>query len=77
MSGSSSVAAMKKLFQQLRLEAGLNRVKVSGADGRGGGRGGRRRVGIMRRAGRGARDSAPGEDVPARRPRSRPAFLEK
>lgn len=30
MSGSSSVAAMKKVVQQLRLEAGLNRVKVSG-----------------------------------------------
>nr|CAG9553553.1 heterotrimeric guanine nucleotide-binding protein 3L1 [Carlito syrichta] len=29
MSGSSSVAAMKKVVQQLRLEAGLNRVKVS------------------------------------------------
>ncbi|XP_077928958.1 guanine nucleotide-binding protein G(I)/G(S)/G(O) subunit gamma-5 isoform X1 [Halichoerus grypus] len=28
MSGSSSVAAMKKVVQQLRLEAGLNRVKV-------------------------------------------------
>ncbi|GAB5575213.1 putative guanine nucleotide-binding protein G(I)/G(S)/G(O) subunit gamma-14 [Prionailurus iriomotensis] len=27
MSGSSSVAAMKKVVQQLRLEAGLNRVK--------------------------------------------------
>ncbi|KAK2096321.1 Syndetin [Saguinus oedipus] len=34
MSGSSSVAAMKKLVQQLQLEAGLNHVKVSqaGAD---------------------------------------------
>uniref|UniRef100_A0A673TUN1 Guanine nucleotide-binding protein subunit gamma n=1 Tax=Suricata suricatta TaxID=37032 RepID=A0A673TUN1_SURSU len=31
MSGSSSVAAMKKVVQQLRLEAGLNRVKVSQA----------------------------------------------
>lgn len=30
MSGSSSVAAMKKVVQQLRLEAGLNRVKVCG-----------------------------------------------
>lgn len=31
MSGSSSVTAMKKVVQQLRLEAGLNRVKVSQA----------------------------------------------
>ncbi|XP_064239256.1 guanine nucleotide-binding protein G(I)/G(S)/G(O) subunit gamma-5 [Aotus nancymaae] len=31
MSGSSSVAAMKKVVQQLQLEAGLNRVKVSQA----------------------------------------------
>ncbi|XP_069334242.1 guanine nucleotide-binding protein G(I)/G(S)/G(O) subunit gamma-5 [Eulemur rufifrons] len=31
MSGSSSVAAMKKVVQQLRMEAGLNRVKVSQA----------------------------------------------
>ncbi|XP_045153590.1 guanine nucleotide-binding protein G(I)/G(S)/G(O) subunit gamma-5-like [Echinops telfairi] len=31
ISGSSSVAAMKKVVQQLRLEAGLNRVKVSQA----------------------------------------------
>ncbi|XP_060023793.1 guanine nucleotide-binding protein G(I)/G(S)/G(O) subunit gamma-5-like [Lagenorhynchus albirostris] len=31
MSGSSSIAAMKKVVQQLRLEAGLNRVKVSQA----------------------------------------------
>ncbi|XP_042556943.1 guanine nucleotide-binding protein G(I)/G(S)/G(O) subunit gamma-5-like [Dipodomys spectabilis] len=30
-SGSSSVAAMKKVVQQLRMEAGLNRVKVSQA----------------------------------------------
>ncbi|XP_035566439.1 guanine nucleotide-binding protein G(I)/G(S)/G(O) subunit gamma-5-like [Canis lupus dingo] len=30
-SGSSSVTAMKKVVQQLRLEAGLNRVKVSQA----------------------------------------------
>nr|XP_042124612.1 guanine nucleotide-binding protein G(I)/G(S)/G(O) subunit gamma-5-like [Peromyscus maniculatus bairdii] len=29
--GSSSVTAMKKVVQQLRLEAGLNRVKVSQA----------------------------------------------
>lgn len=40
MSGSSSVAAMKKVVQQLRLEAGLNRVKVSGR-GRAVGPGGR------------------------------------
>lgn len=38
MSGSSSVTAMKKVVQQLRLEAGLNRVKVSGG-GRPRGRG--------------------------------------
>ncbi|XP_060242172.1 guanine nucleotide-binding protein G(I)/G(S)/G(O) subunit gamma-5-like [Meriones unguiculatus] len=31
LSGSSSVAAMKKVVQQLRLEAGLNRLKVSQA----------------------------------------------
>ncbi|XP_032609733.2 guanine nucleotide-binding protein G(I)/G(S)/G(O) subunit gamma-5-like [Hylobates moloch] len=31
MSGSSSIAAMKKVVQQLRLEAGLNRIKVSQA----------------------------------------------
>ncbi|XP_036696383.1 guanine nucleotide-binding protein G(I)/G(S)/G(O) subunit gamma-5-like [Balaenoptera musculus] len=31
VSGSSSVAAMNKVVQQLRLEAGLNRVKVSQA----------------------------------------------
>nr|XP_054105353.1 guanine nucleotide-binding protein G(I)/G(S)/G(O) subunit gamma-5-like [Callithrix jacchus] len=31
LSGSSSVVAMKKVVQQLRLEAGLNRVKVSQA----------------------------------------------
>ncbi|XP_029684097.1 guanine nucleotide-binding protein G(I)/G(S)/G(O) subunit gamma-5-like [Takifugu rubripes] len=31
MSGSSSIVAMKKAVQQLRLEAGLNRVKVSQA----------------------------------------------
>ncbi|XP_050002288.1 guanine nucleotide-binding protein G(I)/G(S)/G(O) subunit gamma-5-like [Alexandromys fortis] len=30
-SGSSSFAAMKKVVQQFRLEAGLNRVKVSQA----------------------------------------------
>lgn len=42
MSGSSSVTAMKKVVQQLRLEAGLNRVKVSGG-GRPRGRGRRRR----------------------------------
>lgn len=42
MSGSSSVTAMKKVVQQLRLEAGLNRVKVSGG-GRRRGRGRRRR----------------------------------
>ncbi len=29
MSGSSSIVAMKKIVQQLRLEAGLNRVKVT------------------------------------------------
>lgn len=28
MSGSSSIVAMKKVVQQLRLEAGINRVKV-------------------------------------------------
>ncbi|KAG8519488.1 Guanine nucleotide-binding protein G(I)/G(S)/G(O) subunit gamma-5 [Galemys pyrenaicus] len=44
MSGSSSVAAMKKVVQQLRLEAGLNRVKVNWAGGTigGGGEGERR-----------------------------------
>ncbi|KAK2084607.1 hypothetical protein P7K49_037640 [Saguinus oedipus] len=31
ISGSSSVAAMKKVVQQLRLEAGLNHIKVSQA----------------------------------------------
>nr|CAG9553800.1 heterotrimeric guanine nucleotide-binding protein 3L5 [Myotis lucifugus] len=31
MSGSSSVTAMKKVVQQLQLEAGLNSVKVSQA----------------------------------------------
>nr|CAG9553802.1 heterotrimeric guanine nucleotide-binding protein 3L7 [Myotis lucifugus] len=31
MSGSSRVTAMKKVVQQLRLEAGLNRMKVSQA----------------------------------------------
>uniref|UniRef100_A0A2R8MX31 Guanine nucleotide-binding protein subunit gamma n=2 Tax=Callithrix jacchus TaxID=9483 RepID=A0A2R8MX31_CALJA len=31
MSGSSSVATMKKVVQQLWLEAGLNRIKVSQA----------------------------------------------
>ncbi|XP_063108432.1 guanine nucleotide-binding protein G(I)/G(S)/G(O) subunit gamma-5-like [Cavia porcellus] len=31
MSGSSSITAMKKVVQQLRLEAGLNRMKVSQA----------------------------------------------
>uniref|UniRef100_A0A8C4I7Y1 Guanine nucleotide-binding protein subunit gamma n=2 Tax=Dicentrarchus labrax TaxID=13489 RepID=A0A8C4I7Y1_DICLA len=31
MSGSSSIAAMKKIVQQLRLEAGIHRVKVSQA----------------------------------------------
>ncbi|XP_061026730.1 guanine nucleotide-binding protein G(I)/G(S)/G(O) subunit gamma-5-like [Eubalaena glacialis] len=31
MSGPSSVAAMKKVVQQIRLEAGLNPVKVSQA----------------------------------------------
>ncbi|XP_068175321.1 guanine nucleotide-binding protein G(I)/G(S)/G(O) subunit gamma-5 [Antennarius striatus] len=31
MSGSSSIIAMKKIVQQLRLEAGINRVKVSQA----------------------------------------------
>lgn len=31
MSGSSSIVAMKKVVQQLRLEAGINRVKVSQA----------------------------------------------
>ncbi|XP_052051318.1 guanine nucleotide-binding protein G(I)/G(S)/G(O) subunit gamma-5-like [Apodemus sylvaticus] len=31
MLGSASVATMKKVVQQLRLEAGLNRVKVSQA----------------------------------------------
>uniref|UniRef100_A0A8C0K1S8 Guanine nucleotide-binding protein subunit gamma n=1 Tax=Canis lupus dingo TaxID=286419 RepID=A0A8C0K1S8_CANLU len=31
MNGSSSIATMKKVVQQLRLEAGLNRVKVSQA----------------------------------------------
>ncbi|XP_045146153.1 guanine nucleotide-binding protein G(I)/G(S)/G(O) subunit gamma-5-like [Echinops telfairi] len=31
MSGSSSVVAMNKVVQQLRLEAGLNRVQVSQA----------------------------------------------
>nr|CAG9553851.1 heterotrimeric guanine nucleotide-binding protein 3L1 [Choloepus hoffmanni] len=31
MSGSSSIAAMKKVVQQLWLEAGLNHVKISQA----------------------------------------------
>ncbi|XP_071344046.1 guanine nucleotide-binding protein G(I)/G(S)/G(O) subunit gamma-5 [Trachinotus anak] len=31
MSGSSNITAMKKIVQQLRLEAGINRVKVSQA----------------------------------------------
>ncbi|XP_054458074.1 guanine nucleotide-binding protein G(I)/G(S)/G(O) subunit gamma-5-like [Anoplopoma fimbria] len=31
MSGSSSIVAMKKVVQQLRLEAGIHRVKVSQA----------------------------------------------
>lgn len=31
MSGSANVVAMKKVVQQLRLEAGINRVKVSQA----------------------------------------------
>ncbi|CAK6958108.1 hypothetical protein LDENG_00127060 [Scomber scombrus] len=31
MSGSSNIVAMKKIVQQLRLEAGINRVKVSQA----------------------------------------------
>ncbi|XP_076007527.1 guanine nucleotide-binding protein G(I)/G(S)/G(O) subunit gamma-5 [Genypterus blacodes] len=31
MSGSSNIVAMKKVVQQLRLEAGINRVKVSQA----------------------------------------------
>ncbi|XP_028260258.1 guanine nucleotide-binding protein G(I)/G(S)/G(O) subunit gamma-5 [Parambassis ranga] len=31
MSASSSIVTMKKVVQQLRLEAGLNRVKVSQA----------------------------------------------
>ncbi|XP_059522930.1 guanine nucleotide-binding protein G(I)/G(S)/G(O) subunit gamma-5-like [Myotis daubentonii] len=31
MSGSSSITAMKKVVQQLQLEAGLNHVKVSQA----------------------------------------------
>ncbi|XP_045422354.1 guanine nucleotide-binding protein G(I)/G(S)/G(O) subunit gamma-5-like [Lemur catta] len=31
MSGSSGVAAMKRVVQQLQLEAGLNHVKVSQA----------------------------------------------
>ncbi|CAG08078.1 unnamed protein product [Tetraodon nigroviridis] len=31
MSGSSSIVAMKKIVQQLRFEAGINRVKVSHA----------------------------------------------
>ncbi|XP_020504319.1 guanine nucleotide-binding protein G(I)/G(S)/G(O) subunit gamma-5 [Labrus bergylta] len=31
MSSSSSIAAMKKVVKQLRLEAGINRVKVSQA----------------------------------------------
>ncbi|KAF7665907.1 hypothetical protein LDENG_00127060 [Lucifuga dentata] len=31
MSSSSSIVAMKKIVQQLRLEAGINRVKVSQA----------------------------------------------
>uniref|UniRef100_G1QDM3 Guanine nucleotide-binding protein subunit gamma n=1 Tax=Myotis lucifugus TaxID=59463 RepID=G1QDM3_MYOLU len=31
MSGSSSVTTIKKVVQQLQLEAGLNRVKVSQA----------------------------------------------
>lgn len=29
MSGSSNIVAMKKVVQQLRLEAGINRVKVA------------------------------------------------
>lgn len=33
MSGSSSVAAMKKVVQQLRLEASVSRVKVGKAAG--------------------------------------------
>lgn len=52
MSGSSSVTAMKKVVQQLRLEAGLNRVKVSGG-GRPRGRGRRTWRWDRRRAGRG------------------------
>ncbi|XP_069591916.1 guanine nucleotide-binding protein G(I)/G(S)/G(O) subunit gamma-5 [Ranitomeya imitator] len=31
MSGTASVSAMKKVVQQLRVEAGINRVKVSQA----------------------------------------------
>ncbi|XP_034035819.1 guanine nucleotide-binding protein G(I)/G(S)/G(O) subunit gamma-5-like [Thalassophryne amazonica] len=31
MSGSSNIIVMKKIVQQLRLEAGINRVKVSQA----------------------------------------------
>ncbi|XP_075944175.1 guanine nucleotide-binding protein G(I)/G(S)/G(O) subunit gamma-5 [Anarhichas minor] len=31
MSGSSSIVAMKKVVQRLRLEAGIHRVKVSQA----------------------------------------------
>ncbi|XP_061540061.1 guanine nucleotide-binding protein G(I)/G(S)/G(O) subunit gamma-5 [Phyllopteryx taeniolatus] len=31
MSGSSNIVTMKKIVQQLRFEAGINRVKVSSA----------------------------------------------
>lgn len=62
MSGSSSVAAMKKVVQQLRLEAGLNRVKVSGR-----GRAGRRTRGASGPGG-GWLWAAGGVSPPFRRP---------
>lgn len=70
MSGSSSVAAMKKVVQQLRLEAGLNRVKVSGG-GRPRGRGWRRRrEGSGGRGGWGGRHSRPAPASPGEGARS-------
>lgn len=72
MSGSSSVAAMKKVVQQLRLEAGLNRVKVSVCEpavGPGGNAGGHAapdsRAGLWAAGEEGARPSAAGGLFPA------------
>lgn len=68
---------MKKVVQQLRLEAGLNRVKVSGAGGRGGGEGGAAAGGTRWPSGPGRAGLASGSLFPSGDARSAAASCER